>query len=504
MRKLREIVRLKLQCGLSSRAIAKACGLSPSTVQDYAGRIAAARLSWPLPAELDEDAALERLLFPHEGKPTKGRPEPDWAHVHAQLRRKHVTKMLLWQEYREKQPNGYQYSQFCDLYARWAGRVSVTMRQVHRAGEKMFVDFSGDGIDIVEPNSGEVRRAKLFVAVLGGSSLTFVEPVLDESLPTWIDCHVKALEFFGGVPEILVPDNLKSGVTRPDRYEPGLNRTYEDLSRHYGCVIIPGRVRRPRDKAKVESAVLVAERWIIAVLRNRRFGSLDELRDAIEPLQERINDRPMRAVRKSRRQLFDELERDVLRPLPEQRFEFSQWKRAKVNIDYHVEFDAHFYSVPHLLVGESVEVRATVGCVEVLHGGKRVASHARSSQKHKHTTQPAHMPASHRAHLEWTPSRIIDWATKLGPSTGQLVKAILDRYRHPEQGFRSCLGIIRLEKRYSQQRLESACEWALRHRALSYRSVESILKNNRDRVQETPQQQSLPSHGNVRGPRYFH
>lgn len=505
MRKLREIVRMK-SAKASLRAIALACAISASTAFDYVERIEAAGLTWPLPPELDDDEALERKLFPHEAEPVRGRPLPDWAQVHAELRRhKHVTKALLWQEYRGREPEGVQYSQFCELYTRWLRHAPVTMRQEHRAGEKMFVDFSGDGLDLVNPKTGEVQRAKLFVAVLGASSLTYVEPVLDESLPTWIRCHIRAFEFFGGVPEIVVPDNLRSGVTRPSRYEPEINRTYAELAQHYGCLVLPARVRRPRDKAKVEAAVLVAERWILAVLRHRTFAALEELRAAVAPLNDKLNARLMRKLKKSRQQLFEELDKPALQPLPERGYELAQWKMAKVNIDYHVEYDDHFYSVSYRLAGQAVEVRATDTCVEVLHRGRRVASHVRSALKHKHTTLPQHMPASHRAHLEWTPSRITQWAGTIGPSTAQLVGEILARYRHPEQGYRSCLGIIRLTKTYSNDRLESACAWALKHRALSYTSVAAILKYNRDRVEETtPTQQALPPHENVRGPDYYH
>jgi transposase len=505
MRKLREIVRLKLQCGASHRDIATACGIARSTAGEYAARIAAAGLTWPLPSELEDDAALERLLFPHEGNPSRSRPGADWARVHAELKRKHVTLMLLWQEYRQQHPDGVQYSQFCDYYARWLRHAPVTMRQEHRAGEKAFVDFSGDGIDIVDPKTGEVFRTKLFVAVLGASSLTYVEPVLDETLPTWIGCHVRAFDFFGGVPEIVVPDNLKSGVKRPDRYEPEINPTYADWAQHYGCAVIPARVRRPRDKAKVESAVLLAERWILAVLRNRTFYSLNELHEAIIPLVEKLNIRPMRKLKKSRRDLFEAIDKPALRPLPEHRYELAEWKTARVNIDYHVAFEDHLYSVPYTLAKDQVDVRATVTCVEIFHRGKRVASHVRSSIKYKHTTRTEHMPASHRAHLEWTPSRITNWAATIGPCTASLAEQILASRPHPEQGFRSCLGIIRLGQEYSNERLERACAWAVRHRAISYRSVVAILKNNRDRLDEadTPQV-ALPLHSNVRGPGYYH
>ena len=505
MRKLREIVRLKLQCGVSQQSIATACGIARSTAGEYAARIAAAGLTWPLPPELDDDAALERLLFPHEGKPSSRRPEPEWARVHAELKRKHVTLMLLWQEYREQHPDGVQYSQFCDHYARWLQYAPVTMRQEHRAGEKAFVDFSGDGIDIVDPKTGEVLRAKLFVSVLGASSLTYVEPVLDESLPTWIGCHVRMCEFFGGVPEIVVPDNLKSGVKRPDRYEPEINPTYADWAQHYGCAVIPGRVRRPRDKAKVESAVLIAERWIIAVLRHRTFGSLNELHEAVIPLVDKINNRVMRKLKKSRRQLFEEIDKPALRPLPEHRYELAEWKKATVNIDYHVEFKDHLYSVSYLLARQEVWVRATAMCVEIFHGGKRIASHVRGAANWHHTTQTDHMPKSHRAHLEWTPSQIVNWAATIGPCTAKMTEQILASRPHPEQGYRSCLGIIRLGTIYSNERLERACKWALRVRAISYRSVAAILKNNRDRLDETDAPQTaLPLHENVRGPGYYH
>ena len=327
MRKLREILRLKLEAGLSGRAIARSCGLSSSTISEYLGRVAVAKLTWPLPPELDDDAALTRLLFPQEASPLRKRPEPDWIRVHQELRRKHVTKLLLWQEYREQQPRGYEYSQFCDRFSRWAATSAVTMRQIHRAGEKMFVDFSGDGIDIVDPQTGECHLAKLFVAVLGASNLTYVEPALSEDLPTWIGCHVRAFAFFGGVSEITVPDNLRSGVKRADYYDPELNPTYAEMGRHYDTVIIPARSRKPRDKAKVEQGVLLAERWILAVLRNRIFHSLEELRDAIKPLLERLNNRPMQKLKKSRRELFDAVERSALRPLPATPYEFATWTK---------------------------------------------------------------------------------------------------------------------------------------------------------------------------------
>jgi len=345
MRKLREILRLHHENKMAGRAIARSCTLSPSTVSDYLGRAKVANIGWPLPAEMD-DEALERALFPDEGVAVPGRPEPDYRRIHLELRRKHVTLQLLWQEYREVHANGYQYSQFCELYGRWAGKLNPTMRQVHRAGEKTFVDFSGDGLTVADPRTGECQSARLFVAVLGASNYTYVEPVLHEDLPTWLGCHVRAFEFFGGVSEIVVPDNPKVGVTKPHLYEPDLNPSYAELARHYGVAVVPARPRRPRDKAKVEQGVLLAERWILARLRNHTFFSIQEACDAVKALVAVLNDRQQRRVKKSRRQLFEELERPALKPLPAAAYELAEWKRPRVNIDYHVEFDDNFYSVP--------------------------------------------------------------------------------------------------------------------------------------------------------------
>jgi transposase len=506
MRKLREVLRLSLALKLGPRAIERSCKISSSTVSGYVGRAKVAKLTWPLPPELDDDAALERLLFPDEGRPKARRPEPDWARIHLELRKKHVTKALLWEEHKSEQPDGLQYSQFCEHYNRWAQRLTVTMRQAHRAGEKMFVDFSGDGIDIVNPDTGECVVAKLFVAVLGASNLTYVEPVLSEDLPTWTGCHVRALEFFGGVAEIWVPDNLKSGVKSPDRYEPELNQTYAELARHYEAAVIPARVRKPRDKAKVEQGVLLAERWILAVLRNRTFFSLAELRDAVKPLLEKLNNRPMQKLKKSRRQLFEELERPALKALPTKPYEFAHWARPRLHIDYHVEFAGYFYSAPYQLVGQRLDLRATESTLELFFKGRRVTSHVRRhTEKDKYATQDEHMPKAHQAQAEWTPVRLVSWAKKTGPATAKLVEELMGRRVHPQQAFKACLGILHLSRHYEDSRIEAACARALRMRACSWKSVKAILKNNLDRqpADAEPTQAALPLHGNVRGPTYY-
>lgn len=510
MRKTREILRLHFENKLSARAIARSCNASSSTVLSYIHRAEVAKLEWPLPSAMD-DTALEKLLFPTEHAPVRTRPDPDWSLVHRELQKKHVTKLLVWQEYREANSDGMQYSHFCERYNRWRERLGLVMRRDHKAGERLFVDFSGDTIAIIHPRTGEVKEAKLFVAVLGASNLTYVEPVLNEDLPTWIQCHVNAFAYFGGVPEIVVPDNLKSGVTRPDHYDPEINRTYASLAEHYAVAVIPARARKPRDKAKVEQGVLLAERWILAVLRHRELQSMSELREAVSALNERLNNRTMQKLKVSRRELFESIERQALRPLPARPFEACEWKKVRVNIDYHVEFDKHYYSVHysnHINGRRDMEVRATATSIEIFCGGKRIASHARSYDAVKrYVTQPEHMPAAHRnTNLEWPPSRFLEWAKTIGPATEQFISQILERRRHPEQAFKSCMGVLRQGEAYPRERLERSCAMALRQRAFSSVAVRNILKNNRDVMAdiEPTEQTSLAQHENVRGAGYYH
>ena len=503
MRKMREFLRLHFEHGLSGRAIAKSLSISPSTAQGYKARIRLAGLTWPLPVELDSEAALAGLLFNETGV-VKDKRHPDWAEVHLELKRKHVTKQLLWEEYKAAHPEGYQYSAFCLHYATWAAKLQLSMRQEHRVGEKLFIDFSGDGIDVIDPKTGEVTKAVLFVAVLGASSYTYVEPVLRQDLPTWVQCHINALHFFGGATEIWVPDNPKVGVTKADRYEPELNPTYRDLAEHYRVAVIPARVRRPKDKAKVEAAVLVAERWIIAALRKHQLFSIEEVRAAVRPLAEKLNGKVMRRVKKSRRQLFEELDAPALKALPGRDFEYADWVRGRVGPHYHVEFRSHFYSVPYVLLHESVEVRATATTVEVLVRSVRVASHARDDTPGKYTTDPAHMPKAHRDYAEWDPPRLITWARQVGPACGALVEGIMSRKKHPQHGFQACLGVMALRQHYDDARIEAACARAMRVNAFSYQSVKAILKNGLDAQRlEEPTNLALPLHENIRGAKYY-
>lgn len=446
MRKIRDILRLHFEHQLGQHSIAASIRASQSTVSDYLTRFQSTGLGWPLP-ETITDEELEQKLFPpavHNSKPA-ARPLPDFAHIDNELRlHKHVTLQLLWDEYRATHPEGYSYSRFCRLFEDWSGHQNPVMRQIHRAGEKMFVDWAGDTIAYRDRQSGAARRASLFVAVLGASSYTYAEATADQKLDNWIGAHIRAFEFFQGVTELLVPDNTKTAVTSPCFYDPDINLTYQEMAMHYHTGVLPARVRKPRHKAKVEAGVLLAERWLIAALRHVDLFSVGEINQAIGPLLNRLNHKPFRKREGSRATLFAEIDQTALRPLPAARYDLSHWQRAKVNIDYHVAFDQSFYSVPYQLIGQRVDVRATPTTVEILHQGQRVGSHVRAARPNSTVTDDAHRPQSHRLHTDWPPSRIIDWAAKNGPATAQVVEQILASKPHPEMGYRSCLGIIRL------------------------------------------------------------
>jgi len=487
--------------------VAKSVGTSASTVFDFETRAQAAGLTWPLSEEID-DARLREILFSETPRP-RNRVQPDYDAMHRELKRKGVTLQLLWEEYKQAHPeDGYQYSQYCELYRQWRGQLDVTMRQTHKAGDKIFVDWSGDGIDIVDRKSGEVKRASVFVAVMGASGYTYAEATETEKLRDWLKCHVNAFEFFGGVPAAVVPDNTKTAVRNPCFYEPDINPSYQELAKHYGTAVLPARVRKPKDKAKVEGGVLLVQRWILARLRNHTFFSLADANEAMSALLDDLNAKPFQKMDGSRQELFESLERQELRPLPRRRYAHAQWSTPRVNIDYHVVVEGHYYSVPYRLAHKRVEARCTDSMVEIFFEGKRVASHRRSHRKGRFTTAKEHMPKAHRRYAEWTPSRILTWAEKSGPCTRKLAETIMESKPHPEQGFRSCLGILRLGKMHSTERLEAACERALAIGATSYRSVESILKNGLDRQGRLPGEEQrrppIKEHENLRGPGYYH
>lgn len=498
-------MRLKYDSGLSHACIARALGLSKGAVAKYVSLAAAADIrQWPLPDGTDE-AALERRLFAGKRPAPTRYIEPDWFEIHKELKHKGVTLTRLWSEHVDQVgERAHRYSQFAERYRRWKRSQKRSMRQHHRAGEKVFIDHCGPTVPVINRSTGEVRQAQIFVAVLGASSYTFAEATWTQGLSDWIGSNRRMLEFFGGVPELLIPDNLKSASTKADRYEPVVNATYLEFAAHYGTAVLPTRPRKPQDKAKAENGVLLVERWILAVLRHREFFSLAELNEAIATLLTSLNERPFQRRSESRRDLFEQLDQPVLRPLVNAAYEFAEWRHAKVGIDYHIEIKHVCFSVPHRLVAERVDVRVTATTVEILHRGRRVAAHRREYGKRYHTV-PEHMPASHRAHAQWSPRRFLDWGASIGSATAQIVRQQLENRPHPEHGYRSCLGLLSLAKTYGHERLESACQRALAIGTDTSGSVRSILKNGLDQVEPlgTEEQRELPLHDNVRGAEEF-
>ena len=508
--KIKEVLRLKFDADLSNRQIGASLAISHSTVANYLHRAEEAGIGWPLPEGLSE-SQLEQQLFA-EPKRLCGndspRVMPDWSEIHQQMKRKGVTLMLLWQEYQEQYPErGYHYSQFAHLYRQWRGTLDVVMRQTHKAGEKLIVDYAGQTVAIIDRHSGEIRQAEIFVAVLGASSYSYAEATWTQQAPDWIAAHIRAFEFFHGCPLILVPDNLKSAVTHPHRYDPDLNRSYAEMAAYYGVVIVPARVRKPKDKSHAENGVQRVEQWILARLRNHQFFSLSELNAQIRRLLEELNDKPFQKLPGSRRSQFEALDRPALQPLPAQRYEYAEWSKARVAPNIHVKVAECYYSAPHALIKKELDVRLTGRTVEVFHRGERVAAHRRCYTPGQYRTVKAHMPEGHQRHLEWTPQRLLRWAAATGPHTQQLIQAVLDSRPFPQQAFNASLGIMRLGKSFGAERLEAACRRALHFGTTRYKSLESILKNGLDRQAlpetEVPAATTLPDHANLRGPDYY-
>ena len=503
MRNIREVLRLGMTCGASAREIGRSLRITHPTAQKYLLAAKGAGLAWDQIKAMD-DEELSRMVSGAAKDSDPSKPLPDYAWVHQELKKKSVTMNLLWQEYKAAHPTGYQETQFRQYYYKFARSLQVSMRQRHKAGESLFVDYAGQTVLIHDRVTGKVSQAQIFVATLGASNYSFAEATPDQGMASWIGSHVRAFEYFGGVAEKVVPDNLKSGVTSPCRYEPDINPTYADMIAHYGTVVIPARVRHPKDKAKVENAVLVVERWILAALRNRTFFSITELNQAIKELLVILNQRRFKKLDGSRESVFLALEKPALKPLPDRSYEFASWKKARVNMDYHIEIQGHYYSAPYTLAHEEVEVRHTARTVEIFYKGRRVASHAKDARRGHHSTIREHMPKSHQQYLEWTPTRIIEWAKSIGPKTAELVEYILGNRQFPQQGYRTCLGIIRLAKEYSPERLEAAACRALAIGACSHRSVHSILDRGLDRQPLYQSSETIAvAHENIRGGDYF-
>lgn len=505
MRKIKDVLRLK-QAGLTDRQIGRSLTLSHTTVSTYLQRAAEAGVSWPL-AEGMEEEQLQRLLGNASGPSfSPSRPLPDMDYLHQELKRKGVTLQLLWEEYRVQHPQGYGYTQFCEYYGRWKKQLAPVLRQRYIAGEKTLVDWAGATLPWLNAAEKQAEEAFLFIGVLGASNYTFAEAFPNQQLDHWIEAHIHAFEFFGGVSQVLVPDNPRTGVHKACYYEPELNRTYAEMAAHYSTVVIPTRPYAPRDKAKAESAVLQAERRLLAALRDQTFFGVGQINTALRPLLTQLNERPFQKMEGSRRSLFEQVDQPALQPLPAHRYQIGYWREARANIDYHVQVDWHAYSVPYTLTQQRVEVRLSARTVEIFHQGRRVALHARSWERGGFTTDPAHRPKAHQQHLEWTPSRLIDWGKTIGPYTGQAVQTLLESKPHPEQGYRSCLGLRRLARDYGRERMEAACRRALHLHSVSYQSVKSILKRRLDQQPlpaATARSVPLSGHANLRGARYY-
>jgi transposase len=505
MRQIRQALRLHLEAGLSHSQVGRALGIPKATVGKFARLARAAGVDWRVAQSLS-DEQLEAQLYRAPVPRAARHLEPDYALIHQELKRPGVTLQLLWEEYAQANALAYKYTSFCIKYRTWAACLKRSMRQTHIAGDKLFADYAGQSVSVIDAATGEIRAAQIFVAALGASNYTFACATATQTAPDWVGSLIDALEFIGGVPRLVVPDQPRALIAQPDRYEPGVGRLLEEFCGHYGVAVLPARPAHPRDKPKVEVAVQVVERWILARLRNRRFFSLGELNAAIRELVAELNQRPFKKLPGCRREAFETLDRPALRPLPPTRMPIVRFKSARVNIDYHIELDGHYYSVPHRLVRTQLELRVTGTTVEAFAGQQRVAVHAYSAIKGAHTTAAEHMPASHRAHREWTPAKLIAWGERIGAACGAVVRWQMEHRPHPEQGYRACLGLQRLARQYGPERLEAACARAMSIRSPTYRSVNSILTSGMDRqpLPAKPTQTSLPLHENVRGPDYYH
>jgi len=510
MIKLKEILRLKYEAQLSLRQIALCVSLSTGVISKYLQRAESAGLGWPLPEDLS-DQALERLLQPGRvSTVSSSTAEPDFAEIASELSRKGMTRQLLWEEYAQAHPdNHYSYSRFTVLFRRWHQKQKLSMRQRHRAGEKLFIDYCGPTLPVVNPDTGETREAQVFVAVLGVSSYTYAEATWSQSLPDWIGSHVRAFAFYGGLPEILIPDNLKSAVSKACRYEPDLNPTYQAMAAHYSVAVMPARPYKPKDKAKAEVGVQLVERWIMMRLRKQTFFTLGSLNQAIADLLTDLNQRPFKQKPGCRRSQFEQLDQPTLKPLPDAPYEYRHIKKARVHLDYHVAYNQHYYSVPYQLVKEEVTIHAGESLVTIFHQGKQVAIHPRAHHQGGHSTDVTHMAKAHRKHEEWSPQRFLSWAASIGPQTLVVVQYQLESRPHPEHGYRTCLGLLNLTKKYGKPRLEAACNRAQQIGGMTYKSIASILDKSLDKVPLEPAdaapQTTLPfDHDNVRGADYYH
>jgi transposase len=506
IKKIREIFRLKFELNLSHRTIGKMVNVSPGSVSRYSAPFQQQGLEWLQLKKMSDDEIKNILCKSRHIQSKQDFVEPNFKQVHQELKRKTVTLQLLWEEYKDiYKERAYGRSKFCQLYRAWSNKLQVTMRQHYKAGDKLFIDYAGSTVPVVDAKSGEIKEAQIFVAVMGASSSTFAEAAWSQKMPDWISSHVRAFTFFGGVTALLVPDNLRACTTKACRYEPVINDTYLAMAEHYKTAVLPARPVKPRDKAKAEIGVQVVGRWILARLRHQKFFSLFELNQAIAELLVVLNSKPFQKLQGSRLSLFEAIDKPALRPLPDEPYEYAEFKKAHLGLDYHLEIDHHYYSAPYELAKEPIDVRITENVIEIFNKGIRVASHIRSYRRGAHTTVLEHMPKKHQKHMQWTPGRFLNWANTIGPKTFDLTKRLIEKKAHPEQAYRACLGLLNLVRHYGAIRLEAACHRTIHYQIFTRRSVAEILKVGLDRLpldQKTPTKFN-DNHKNIRGPHYF-
>lgn len=503
MRKIKEILRLHFELNLSERIISTSLGCSRSAVGDYIKKSITAKITWKDIKDLP-DEQVESFLFSKNISRKKAAELP-MEEIHLELKKKYVTKELLWHEYKNKINWQGSYSLFCMRYRDWSRGRNIYMRQQHNYGEKLFIDYAGPTVKIYDLNTNSSKDAQIFVCALGGSNYTYAEASWSQNSENFISSHIRAFEYFGGVAKILVPDNLKSAVDIPSKYESEINKSYLKLAEHYNCVVIPARVRKPKDKAKVESAVLLVERWILACIRDKKYYSLSTLNEDISILLEKLNSKKFKKLPGSRKSIFTEYEKPALIPLPKTEFEHSNFKLTRVGLHYHIEYDKNYYSVPYTYARKEVEIRVTLNTIEVLYRNARIASHIRQYSVNKWSTQLEHMPRSHKEVVEWTPEKIVNCAKSIGEYTSNIIEKILHSKEHPQQGFNSAFGIIRLKEKYGEERLEACCYRAYKYNIISYRQINNLLKNGCDKIPFVEEEISkIIQHENIRGTEYFH
>ena len=505
MNKVREIIRLD-ELGFAQRQIARALNVSRPVVAQYLRDFKTTGLSYGDIKDMGDDKFAD-IFIKKTGKSKRQQAlSEQFTYMAKELKRIGVTLYLLWEEYRRENPDGYSYSQFCYHFQVWRNLSPLTMHIEHKAGDKMFVDFTGKHMWFYDREKKQQQKAEVFVAILGASQYTYVEAVLSQQKEDWLKVNNNAIWYFGGAPAAIVPDCLKSGVSKPDKYEPDVNPDYADFGDHYDTAILPARPYSAKDKALVENAVNIVYTRIFAPLRNETFYSLSELNEAIWAKVEEHNSKHFEREAISRRELFEEIEQAALKQLPPQRYELKRSLKLKVQFNYHVEIreDHHYYSVPWKYKRKQVKVIYTAAVVEVYYKNTRIAFHKRERRRNGYTTVKEHMPSHHRLYAEWSPQRLINWGASIGPNTKQMIEGVLQTRKHPEQAFKVCLGLLNLTRHYGAGRLERACERALQFHHFSYKFVRNVLEKNLDKVQEEESmQQTFPVHENIRGKDYY-